>query len=79
MEEGCRDTPALSQMGYYCETYIREKYIRSRCTNVTAVEWKVTLTNREGKIFQKQAVTTVNLKGGKAVLVRRGFVQPAFF
>lgn len=39
-------------------------------TNVVAVEWDVALTNREGKDFQNSGVSIVNIKKGKAILVR---------
>lgn len=39
-------------------------------TNNIAVEWDVALTNREGKEFHNSGVTTIRIKGGKAVAVR---------
>jgi len=39
-------------------------------TNKIAVEWDVALTNREGKEFQNSGVTTIRIKGGKAVAIR---------
>jgi ketosteroid isomerase-like protein len=39
-------------------------------TNVLAAEWEVTLTNKQGQDFKNTGVTTVNLKGGRAILVR---------
>ena len=39
-------------------------------TNNIAVEWDVALTNREGKEIQNSGVTTMRIKGGKAVAVR---------
>ena len=39
-------------------------------TNNIAVEWDVALTNREGKEFQNSGVTTIRIKGGKAVAIR---------
>lgn len=39
-------------------------------TNHVAVHWDTKLTNRDGKEFQNSGVTTINLKKGKAVLVR---------
>lgn len=39
-------------------------------TNVVAVEWDVTLTNREGVTVQNSGVTTVQTDKGKGVLVQ---------
>ena len=39
-------------------------------TNNIAVEWDVTETNREGKEFRNSGVTTIRIKGGKAVAIR---------
>ena len=39
-------------------------------TNHIAVEWDVNLTNRDGKEIQNSGVTTLDLKMGKAILVR---------
>ena len=39
-------------------------------TNHVAVHWDTKLKNRDGKEFQNSGVTTINLKKGKAVLVR---------
>ena len=39
-------------------------------TNNIAVAWDVALTNREGKEFQNSGVTTIRVKGGKAVVIR---------
>ena len=39
-------------------------------TNNIAVEWDVVETNREGKEFHNSGVTTIRVKGGKAVAVR---------
>jgi len=39
-------------------------------TNSIAVEWDITETNREGKEFHNSGVTTVRIKGGKAVAIR---------
>ena len=39
-------------------------------TNNIAVEWDIALTNREGKEFQNSGVTTIRIKGGKAVAIR---------
>ena len=39
-------------------------------TNSIAVEWDVSETNREGKEFQNSGVTTIRIKGGKAVAIR---------
>lgn len=38
-------------------------------TNVVAAEWDLAMTNREGKDFQEHAVTVINIKKGKIVLV----------
>ena len=34
------------------------------------MEWDVTETNREGKEFRNSGVTTIRVKGGKAVAMR---------
>jgi len=39
-------------------------------TNVLAAEWDITGTNREGKAFRNSGVTIINVKKGKAILVR---------
>ena len=39
-------------------------------TNHIAVEWDVILTNKDGKEIQNSGVTTLDLKMGKAILVR---------
>lgn len=39
-------------------------------TNVFALEYDVTLTNREGRSFQKSGVAVIHAKEGKAILVR---------
>ena len=39
-------------------------------TNHVAVEWDVLLTNKDGKELKNSGVTTLDLKMGKAVLVR---------
>ena len=39
-------------------------------TNVVAVEWDIAVTNREGRDFQNSGVTTIQVKNGKATLVR---------
>jgi ketosteroid isomerase-like protein len=39
-------------------------------TNSIAVEWDVSETNREGKVFRNSGVTTIRIKGGKAVAIR---------
>ena len=39
-------------------------------TNIVAVEWDINLTSREGKDFQNSGVTTINIKNGRATLVR---------
>ena len=39
-------------------------------TNSIAVEWDISETNREGKEFQNSGVTTIRIKGGKAVAIR---------
>ena len=39
-------------------------------TNHIAVEWDVILTNKDGKEIQNSRVTTLDLKMGKAILVR---------
>ena len=39
-------------------------------TNHIAVEWDVQLTNKDGKEIQNSGVTTLDLKMGKAILVR---------
>ncbi len=39
-------------------------------TNSIAVEWDVSETNREGKEFRNSGVTTIRIKGGKAVAIR---------
>lgn len=39
-------------------------------TNSVAVEWDLSLTNREGKDFQNSGVTIISVKGGKVILVR---------
>ncbi len=39
-------------------------------TNVLAVEWDFYLTNREGRDFLNSGVTTINVKRGRATLVR---------
>lgn len=39
-------------------------------TNHVAVEWDVNLKNRDGKEIQNSGVTTINLKMGKAILIR---------
>ncbi len=39
-------------------------------TNNIAVEWDIALTNREGKELQNSGVTTIRIKGGKAVAIR---------
>ena len=39
-------------------------------TNHISVEWEVTLKNKNGKEHQNQGVTSLDLKMGKAILVR---------
>ena len=39
-------------------------------TNHVAVEWDVNLKNRDGLEIQNSGVTTINLRMGKAVLIR---------
>jgi ketosteroid isomerase-like protein len=39
-------------------------------TNVVAVEWDISLTNREGKALQNSGVTTIQVERGTGVLVR---------
>ena len=39
-------------------------------TNSIAVEWDIVETNREGKEFHNSGVTTIRIKGGKAVAIR---------
>lgn len=39
-------------------------------TNVVAVEWDISLTNREGTTLQNSGVTTIHTEKGKGVLVR---------
>ena len=39
-------------------------------TNHIAVEWDISLKNKDGKEFQNSGVTTINLKMGKAILIR---------
>jgi len=39
-------------------------------TNDVAVEWDISLTNREGKDFQNSGITTISIRNGKAVLAR---------
>ncbi len=39
-------------------------------TNNIAVEWDVALTNHDGKEFRNSGVTTIRIKGGKAVAIR---------
>ena len=39
-------------------------------TNHVAVEWDVIMKNRDGKDIQNSGVTTINLKMGKAVLIK---------
>lgn len=39
-------------------------------TNTLAVEWDIKLSNRDGQEFENSGVTTISLKGRKAVLVR---------
>jgi ketosteroid isomerase-like protein len=39
-------------------------------TNNIAVEWDITETNPEGKVFLNSGVTIIQVKGGKAVAVR---------
>ena len=38
-------------------------------TNVIAVEWALTLTNREERDFHNNGISVIHVKGGKAVLV----------
>jgi ketosteroid isomerase-like protein len=39
-------------------------------TNVVAVHWNIQLTNRDGTAVKNNGVTIVNIKGGKAFLVK---------
>ena len=39
-------------------------------TNVVTVEWDIAVTNKEGRDFQNSGVTVINIKKGKAILVR---------
>ena len=39
-------------------------------TNVVAVHWDLQLTNRDGRVGKNSGVTEINIKGGKAFLVK---------
>ncbi len=39
-------------------------------TNVVTVEWELVVTDEEGKEYRNSGVNVINLRGGKAVLVR---------
>lgn len=39
-------------------------------TNNMAVEWDITLTNREGKVIHNSGVSIIRIKGGKAVNIK---------
>ena len=39
-------------------------------TNAVAVEWDVTVTDREGREFANSGITTINVEKGKVTLVR---------
>jgi len=39
-------------------------------TNVVAAHWDIELTNRDGKEFENSGVTIINIKMGKAFLVK---------
>ncbi len=53
---------------------VKEVFVSDRlalgATNSIAVEWDVSETNSEGKEFQNSGVTTIRIKGGKAVAIR---------
>ncbi|MGZ4913215.1 MAG: nuclear transport factor 2 family protein [Halobacteriota archaeon] len=39
-------------------------------TNVIAVHWDLQVTNRDGRVGENSGVSVINIKGGKAFLVR---------
>jgi ketosteroid isomerase-like protein len=46
-----------------------KKIFACRGTNVVAAEWDIKITNKDGKDFETNGVTTIDIKNGKAIRV----------
>ena len=63
-------------VGFALNSVCVEKICAWGGTNVVAVDWDIVLTDHEGQEFRNRGITAINLKKGKATLVRNYLFDP---